>query len=227
MYTQGQTLERVSVFLGKPVVNDDGITLERIDDQPAFSNGQLYVALSRVGHPDSARVYLTSSRYASRRTVLVVYTDALLQNTTAVSAEDYDYHVDDDEHILVEDAVSEADDDFSATNIQADHYQALGNSVEWYGDDLPPLSGLSQVPHGEHIDVPEDEFEPLEPETVMNVNSQQYITDGHFAYNHANLSEEAVGYTAPFSPESLPRTDDLCSFVSDGDLYQFEQLMEC
>ena len=52
--SQGQTLERVAVFLGKPTLNDDG-TLRSIDDQACFAHGQLYVALSRVGHPDRVR----------------------------------------------------------------------------------------------------------------------------------------------------------------------------
>ena len=52
--SQGQTLERIAVFLGKPILNEDG-TIARIEDQECFSHGQLYVALSRVGHPDQVQ----------------------------------------------------------------------------------------------------------------------------------------------------------------------------
>ena len=59
--SQGQTLERVALFLGKPTLNDDG-TLRSIDDQACFAHGQLYVALSRVGHPDRVRKLLLMRR---------------------------------------------------------------------------------------------------------------------------------------------------------------------
>ena len=42
---QGQTLERAGIYL----------------DTPFFTHGQLYVALSRVGHPDNVRVFLEHS----------------------------------------------------------------------------------------------------------------------------------------------------------------------
>lgn len=50
-----------------------------MDDQPCFTHGQLYVALSRVGHPDAVRVYLVRSQFLRNRTRLVVYREALLR----------------------------------------------------------------------------------------------------------------------------------------------------
>ena len=56
---QGQTLERVAVYL----------------DEPVFSHGQLYVAASRVGRADNLRFALP--RTAGGRTSNVVFTEIL------------------------------------------------------------------------------------------------------------------------------------------------------
>ena len=69
--SQGQTLERVAVFLGKPTLNDDG-TLRSIDDQACFAHGQLYVALSRVGHPDRVRELILMRRRQRNATLQTV-----------------------------------------------------------------------------------------------------------------------------------------------------------
>ena len=49
---QGQTLERVGVFL----------------PSPCFSHGQLYVAASRVGHPDHMKFAIDRDENGERRT---------------------------------------------------------------------------------------------------------------------------------------------------------------
>ena len=125
-------MERVAVFLGKPTLNDDG-TLRSIDDQACFAHGQLYVALSRVGHPDRVRelilmrrrqrnatlqtfgrpsrarqvkVYMVPSRYATGRVPFVIYREALLSPTQSATLGNADS--------LRQDDVSrwEEDDDF-------------------------------------------------------------------------------------------------------------------
>ena len=58
---QGQTLERVRVYL----------------PSPCFSHGQLYVAASRVGHPDHIRFAVDRDENGERRTRNVVYREAL------------------------------------------------------------------------------------------------------------------------------------------------------
>ena len=69
--SQGQTLKRVGLYL----------------PQPAFGHGQLYVALSRVGHIDDVRVLLAEVKGHQGQTALprnnkyitsnVVYTEVL------------------------------------------------------------------------------------------------------------------------------------------------------
>ena len=59
--SQGQTLSRVGVFL--PL--------------PCFSHGQLYVAASRVGHPDHIRFAVDRDENGERRTRNIVYREAL------------------------------------------------------------------------------------------------------------------------------------------------------
>ena len=58
---QGQTLARIGVFL----------------PQPCFSHGQLYVAASRVGHPDHLRFAVERDDNGEHRTRNVVYREAL------------------------------------------------------------------------------------------------------------------------------------------------------
>ena len=58
-----QTLQRVGVFL----------------DEPCFSHGQLYVAASRVGHPERIKFALASEAGVFE-TANVVYRDALSNN---------------------------------------------------------------------------------------------------------------------------------------------------
>ena len=59
--SQGQTLERVGIFL----------------PSPCFSHGQLYVAASRVGHPDHIKFAVAPDENGERRTRNVVYCEAL------------------------------------------------------------------------------------------------------------------------------------------------------
>lgn len=54
---QGQTLQRVGIYLA----------------QPCFSHGQLYVAASRVGHPDHIKFALQRDADGHFRTPNVVY----------------------------------------------------------------------------------------------------------------------------------------------------------
>lgn len=77
--SQGQTLERVAVLLGAPVLDDNG-QLDRMEDLQCFAHGQLYVALSRVGHPDAVRVYAVSDVAEAGRVKLEIYREALVAN---------------------------------------------------------------------------------------------------------------------------------------------------
>ena len=77
--SQGQTLDRVAVLLGAPVLDDAG-QLDGIEDLQCFAHGQLYVALSRVGHPDAVRVYTAREVAAGRRVKLEIYREALVAN---------------------------------------------------------------------------------------------------------------------------------------------------
>jgi len=70
--SQGQTLDRIAVFLAgvEPDLGGHGLV---VNAQPCFSHGQLYVALSRVGDPDCVRIYLDEAHHAALRTANVVY----------------------------------------------------------------------------------------------------------------------------------------------------------
>ena len=58
---QGQTLERVGVCL----------------DTPCFSHGQLYVAASRVGHPDDLKFAVEPNAFGCFNTPNIVHKEAL------------------------------------------------------------------------------------------------------------------------------------------------------
>jgi hypothetical protein len=75
--SQGQTLERIAVFLAGVEPGLDGRRLT-VNCQPCFAHGQLYVALSRVGHPDRVSIYLDETQYATKSTPTIVYTEVLL-----------------------------------------------------------------------------------------------------------------------------------------------------
>ena len=66
--SQGQTLERVGVYLR--------------DKEQCFSHGQLYVAASRVGHPANIRFAVDKNNSTGEfRTRNVVWRDALTTAT--------------------------------------------------------------------------------------------------------------------------------------------------
>ena len=75
--SQGQTLDRIAVCLAgvEPDLEGNGLI---VNVQPCFSHGQLYVALSRVGHPDRVRIYLDPVQHEELSTDNVVYTEVFL-----------------------------------------------------------------------------------------------------------------------------------------------------
>ena len=68
--SQGQTLSRVGL----------GVYLR----ETCFSHGQLYVAASRVGHPDHIRFAVDCDENGERRTRNVVYREALTSNVNSI-----------------------------------------------------------------------------------------------------------------------------------------------
>ena len=66
--SQGQTLEKVSVWL----------------ENPCFGHGQLYVAGSRVGDPENIRFYISSKEGLPKYTTVNVVYGELLQNDTVL-----------------------------------------------------------------------------------------------------------------------------------------------
>ena len=81
---QGQTLGRVGVYL----------------DSPCFSHGQLYVAASRVGHPNNIKFAIMPDASYHFYTPNIVYTEALTAApSSARSASTWgDFDVDSGEH---------------------------------------------------------------------------------------------------------------------------------
>lgn len=90
--SQGQTLERVALLLGMPVLSDNG-AMVRMEPLPCFGHGQLVVALTRVGHPDNVSVYMHPDEWRRGRTVNVLLREALLR---ADDEEDVSYVTDGD-----------------------------------------------------------------------------------------------------------------------------------
>ena len=75
---QGQTLGRVGVCL----------------DSPCFSHGQLYVAASRVGHPDNIKFAVVPNKDGAFYTTNIVYAEALTacpSKSTHSAASGYDW----------------------------------------------------------------------------------------------------------------------------------------
>ena len=114
--------------------------------------------MSRVGHPDSARVYLTAHRFETKRTVLVAYTDALLQTRNPHANATGRFNVHNDEHILLDEGYSLDED------LLSDLDEPLGNQIIWddvHAMDMTSVLESEDVPVGTECDdiFEHDEFQ--------------------------------------------------------------------